>query len=537
MTFWSKNHPLLSDLDTFWFGDEDDLESFRWSQVTGSSFIGSACMSVAWQGRSVSSQAPLTLSLVASWADPDTPPVLSISEFVRPDSVRPDSILTLRGSATHGSDQYLYLLAVINDFDDICVFTIAATSDLNESWTTRDLKLTPGENSVRFYAASSMGAVSDPSPSFQVFAQVPSASPRPHSRSPVPSSSPARSPLPGTLSVTAAAARSTSNFELTVRLDGGRTLGISAQGFSTILKSSDQQMALSQLHILKNDTIHIKGETGITIVGAAADICIKVTNGASVEQVAGVSIQAVLNITGVSSLSATDLQGTGFRVEGGNYQISFLSSDHPLLSNAADNATNYWFGDPVAEPDFGWSQASTESYEAPTCGMSISSESLELPGYGSNFLCAIVRVGPGSTPPNLTLDSDFGPSAVLGPGDLEFTGLYQDDDGDSGSIVVVFDRDPTLIVTAAEGIAAGASFRARANPRDLKIERGNHTVEVYAVDSTGMFSSPSSFSVTARVEPSSTPLPSPTDQFSPGVDAYRKSGRFLRGVLFVFLLN
>jgi hypothetical protein len=200
------------------------------------------------------------------------------------------------------------------------------------------------------------------------------------------------------------------------------------------------------------------------------------------------------------------------------------------------DADSVWFGSAADLPTSFWQNASALSFSDGSSAVSISWQNRRLLPSQTVVLSTVVRWGAGSQKPFLDLVSTTFP-ALIGASDLiEVDGTVNDPDGDSVSVVVVVDRDYSVLVVLAENLASGDALKSHFRLSDFGAAVGNHTVSFYAVDSTGMVSDEVAFRTECAwtgIRPTETPLVVPTATFTEGLNP-RRGFILLDAVLFSY---
>jgi hypothetical protein len=513
--FHCKNHPLGHDVDAFWFGDYTGRSSNLWTQVSASSFTGDSAMSVSWQNRRIGPEEKMTLSVVLSWAIETTPPIIDMSTTVFPSVLELDSSISLHGSAIDAKGGDLSIFAVIDDEFTRFAFletNLKSGSNFNCSVKCRDWTRVPGDHAVAIYAIGTNGTVTDDPArfSFSCVAPTPTrtlSAPLSPTRSPIstplPTARPSRTPKPYMV-MSFTADNSLSNLDLFGAINANPVVTITNGGFSTFVKSANLSDSLFELQFHKFDALRLKIEPKVAVAGLAAIVSIRVINAAAVDQLASVSIQALLKINNASSTSCEDSQGNGFSVMGNGQSVNFICRNHPMVVDV----DGYWFGASIGRFSFNWSRLSMDFFESLDPAISISWHNFTIPAHSWTVVSAVVRLGEGSAPPVLELTSII-PDHVDFIDILEFSGYVNDPDDDRVSILLVIDQVYTKIVTLVDDRLSGP-FRAEMLVDDLDILEGPHQLELYAIDSTGMFSAPCSFNTTVQFALRSSKTPRPT---------------------------
>jgi hypothetical protein len=108
-----------------------------------------------------------------------------------------------------------------------------------------------------------------------------------------------------------------------------------------------------------------------------------------------------------------------------------------------------------------------------------------LPANGRKVLSAVATWGIGSTAPTITWDR----SLVGDAPEVTISGIVQDADRDRVFVALETDGDASSLVSLGASLPSGSSFSYEIQLNQLFRVGGSHTLELFAVDQTGMVSS------------------------------------------------
>jgi hypothetical protein len=135
------------------------------------------------------------------------------------------------------------------------------------------------------------------------------------------------------------------------------------------------------------------------------------------------------------------------------------------------------------------------------------------PGARQSF-SLVIRWGEGSKAPQLSILSLSIPSPAYLSSTLSARGRVTDADPDDNiSVFAVLDNQVARMLHIASDLGYRMSeFEVSYTVADLGIERGDHVIDLYAIDSIGTISAPTQFFVTVNApSPTSTPIPPPRE--------------------------
>jgi hypothetical protein len=103
-----RNHPLVTDVDSYWFGSSVDGYSSRYTQIEGENLtcpIG--FLALSWQDRMIPAYGMKVLRFVVRWGRGSIPPRLNMTTSSIPSHVSFNTLLRFRGWVTDGNGQDL----------------------------------------------------------------------------------------------------------------------------------------------------------------------------------------------------------------------------------------------------------------------------------------------------------------------------------------------------------------------------------------------------------------------------------------------
>jgi hypothetical protein len=156
-------------------------------------------------------------------------------------------------------------------------------------------------------------------------------------------------------------------------------------------------------------------------------------------------------------------------------------------------ADTYWFGSLSDQEHNKWNHVRVDNYTTGgNSGCAVSWKNRIVPAGETLVFSVVLTWGQDSKPPVLDMSATTIPDVVRIDDRLLLDGDVSDPDNDEFSVYGVVDRDYTnlIYITKEPRIYVGITAS------DLGIDSGSHILEFYAIDVTGTFSSPSSFSFT-----------------------------------------
>jgi hypothetical protein len=203
---------------------------------------------------------------------------------------------------------------------------------------------------------------------------------------------------------------------------------------------------------------------------------------------------------------------SGFSLFAEPYKAQFKFRNSPLVVDA----DSYWFGYSTNLFDNYFTQVESPILFGPAdASFAVSWRDRVVPAFGSVHISFVIRWGEDSRPPVVTL-AQLSLSSPI-PIDASFTlrGNVSDPDGDTNlSLYGVIDDRISELILLADSVSSDFEFRVEVS--SLEITAGSFNLRVYAIDSTGTISEPSSpfaFTVLAPTQ-SPTKSPSPSETIS-----------------------
>jgi hypothetical protein len=167
--FYSKNHPLVVNADSYWFGDGDDAQTHRYDQVTDATWtmvypVMSAGFTSSWLSVPIPARGDAFISFVFSFGPESSPPGLDMSATTIPAEVLLDEIVTLTGTVSDSDGDPSISVFAVPDGHAVLMVQIATELSASEPEFTRetsaaDLGLVRGAHLLQFYAIDSTGTI------------------------------------------------------------------------------------------------------------------------------------------------------------------------------------------------------------------------------------------------------------------------------------------------------------------------------------------------------------------------------------------
>jgi hypothetical protein len=196
--FFCKNHPLVTDVDGYWFGLLDYSETNFYSQVEVDAlrtYNYDAAMTMRWSSISIPARGRAFRSLVVGLGPESSPPSLDMAATSFPSVLLAKDTLTLTGTVSDSDGDTISIFSVVNgavarmtpiQFDlSPGAFTVTVSAE--------SVGLVRGANFLQFYAIDSTGTIGRNPANFSVTLNAPTDTP---TASPTPTETASRSSTP-----------------------------------------------------------------------------------------------------------------------------------------------------------------------------------------------------------------------------------------------------------------------------------------------------------------------------------------------------
>jgi hypothetical protein len=515
---YTRDHPMVVDTDTYWFGAFSGRYNFYFTQTTDEQYLGddSAC-ALSWQNRIVPGYGSLTLSVVMTWIGSSSPPVLDMTGTVVPGLIEYVGTIDFHGTVTDDDGDLVSVFVIVDDDYSrlIPILSESQPGGFSRSISVRtDLEMTIGAHTLKVYAVDQTGTVARNVVSYPIEVSGPTASPHgtpaktvtgTHRQTPTSSSSPyptrtlSRSPAPTATPypyfiMEESAPGWNSNFNIVGRTDDAdqRVIQVAYSGFRTLIRDD-----LGFNYYLYNrepqtTTSNLLCETHITLVGAAAVCVFAIHNQAEATQSVSVALSLDLLVNGADNAPCYEFAArNGFYAMGEASRLNFYVASHPLVVDA----DTYWFGPYQNWSISIWNQSTWSEFSGADSAMSMSWQNRPIAPGQRLVLSTVLTWGLGSSNPTLNVGSMSIPNPINWEANFTVSGTATDPEGRPLTIIIVADGDYSRLKKLGNYIASGAAFSYQANFRELEIRGGEHLLEVMAIEITGAVSTPSRFIV------------------------------------------
>jgi hypothetical protein len=510
LRFLLRDHTFVSDVDSYWFGSDWELESSRFAQIEESTYVpGSfefAAGAFSWQNRFVDPGETIHFSFVVRWGPESSPPKLDLSDTQIPPLLFLTDNIIFRGQVLDedpGESNIRIFGVVDGDFLNRVEITsnpLHGTASIYQIKQVDSLGLTLGVHSLDLYAIDGTGTVSDDPVHFEVLISMPTPS---APRSPTSSLTPLPTATPAVFLGFDHVEVSPWDDQLWLRMDGRSAEGEVARHFfdytSYLFSFKTQPLWPGQSF-----------EVGYRAhaAGAAVVIGIELTSHSSVDEIINVFFRAdALRISfqgspflPVSCFSLPD--SNGFYAAVGGAQLHVLCRDYPMVVNA----DSYWFGEASELEAHKYNQTDQPAF-SPTvdAGFIVTWANRVLRAGESLSFGLLLRWGPETVPPSLVITV---PPTVALDGTLTVTGTVSAFEVAPVSVFSIPNgKVPLSIQIASDLSQESPSFSSLFTALDLGLVVGTNNLTFYAFNAFGTISAPVSFLISVT-GPIRTPIPS-----------------------------
>jgi hypothetical protein len=503
-----RNAPLVTDVDTYWFG----ASGHQWEQVQASEVGGGSSASVygafSWQNREVPANGSVCWSAIIRAGLPEwEKPVVTVLAAT-PDTLDCTSTMWISGSVSSEAHGTIRLFLVIdgNTFDLIELGSgLGESGSFTEKVDLTGRVLSPGDRTFSLYAVDAGGVISEGASFQRTLLGDSTPCPLPASPTPAQSMTPSASRTPFPLVLTQS---SEDTFRLYGIVDGvPEAIGGQWDFFNSHIETQVVNRVTQRLSVDGQYTPRL-------VVTWTLD------NPDVFPQKVRCLCHCLAQLFFLPNLAvhALDIRG-GFEMRVATATLTFLLTNHAEVTPVSA----YWFGYVTVGIGYFWQQTtSTVSTNANI--LSFSWHDQVVPALGSlNFTFVLHSYGT-ADPPVLTLTETV-PSTITLPATVYVRGTVTTSRfDDSISLVSVEDNDVASGRSVWGGsIVSGAPFELEI-PQSL-LRPGARSFSIYAVDSrgsvssarqcsttiTGATASPSLSSTMAQTGlPEQTPTPSET---------------------------
>jgi hypothetical protein len=533
-TVFCRDHSMVVNTDTYWYGSWYIREQNFWAMTdqTETHFSDTAC-ALSWQNRVIPPRGKRTFSVIMSWFADSTPPNLDMSETVIPAIVDSQDRLTFSGLISDAEDQRISVFAVIDsDYSYLPPVILNQTSGRAFSVTLNvasDLRIPGGHHEIAVYAIDSSGTVSRNAPRFpiEVIAppetNPPTAPPSPTrlppttppvTRSPFPTRSRTASPLPSPtpyayLIMEETAAGYQQNFALIGRRDdgSGAWIGFTNSGVHNLVLDRLGQSDL----LAKAPTTTLAGlrvETILTLAGALVLVTFNVSNPLPTAENVSIGCTIDLMVNANDAAPCVDTDGhRGFSAFGDFARVNFHLKEWPLVTDV----DTYWFGAFANRSANTWLDSDTPTFGGVDTACAWSWKDREVPAGGRIALSCAISWGVGSDLPILAVEAPLLTDPVNWATTFSVTGSATDPEGRGMTIIAVPDADMGRHRVLGT-VQSHESFSYALTFSEFGVRNGEHVLDIYAIDITGMISPAARFLthvVAPTVPASRTPPKSP----------------------------
>jgi hypothetical protein len=534
VNFWLKEHRLVTDVSSYWFGPWNNRTANQWLDSTYDSFGGAdTAMSLSWKGQYVPAGGRLVLSTLITWGTGSGEPVLLIDSNLS-SPVNWATTFAITGTATDPESGTVTIIAVPDDdYARLKVLgrNIQASARFSYPLRFQDFNVRNGQHHLDVYAVDVSGTVSAPvrfiatvvAPTLPV-TQTPPRTPLPSStggvtrsrtllptRTAFPTPPAMRSP-PGDLRmVVERDVDSHTNFRLqgeTPQMPGDVIHVTNTGWVSRYFLSTGQSGRLARLEPAVIGDLFIG--TRVTPIGASAVIAFEILNFGSTPITLNLSLDADVNLAENDDAPIHTLdEANGFRIEGGLFHFRIYTKGYPLVSDA----DAFWFGSFFELEDHLWDQVRPGSFRGDDSACSITWQNRVIPAQGRTVLSTLMTWYGDSSPPTLNMGSTNLPARIDWMSPMTFSGTVSQADGNNIHLALVMNDDFGFILPFGQDLRSGTSFSYAYTPAELFLFSGTHSFQIYAFDQRGAVAQPVTFTIDVlapTMQPTWTPWRTPT---------------------------
>jgi hypothetical protein len=567
-----RHHPLAVDADSYSWSDDRSAPDFwnQGSELQTGILHGQIAMS--WQNRSIPAKGSATFSVIfgcANSAFEPLSPTLHLSNTEFPPVISAGGFGALSGNCLLQPDTTASLFLL---FDDNVSRLVQKASGLGGTSfviqvSPSEIGLEAGPHNLTVFAIDTNGMVSEPHRFSFLYLAGASASPlrsisraksmtiarsisasrsptrtwsRRRSRTALASTIPAATVSPRRSPTTTPFPRlimkmDSEDYSFNFRLFGSPSLTSDTvvnlcDGFQTVFRTRELTGRLYVLAPTKVKTSNLQLRTFVTLIGPCAIVAAQISNLGVTAEMIDVSIAGNININGNEFVPCFRTVN-GFSGIDAMYSVDFLARDHPIVADA----DSVWFGDSADLPNSYWINATHQSFSGSKAALSISWRNRTIGPKTSLALPTVLRWGTGSKPPTLTFNPLLNP--LVRSSALEVEGRVEDLDGDSVSILAVFDDDYSQPKVLQSALPSPAAFVLAMRLPDFLTELGLHNLSFVAVDATGTFSNVVSLTIDWQPDAAHSPTVSSSPLFTPSSVDFRRRRLLMEGVFFAYFWN
>jgi hypothetical protein len=161
-----QNYPLVTDVDSYWFGPYTSLESSYYTQVNGSVFNDeSGAIALSWRDRPIPARTRVTLSMLMTWGEGADRPTVELDKS-RPlpqpkEVIRYDDNVSIGGAidVSSGADAESIVIYLVVDGEVVAEVHPDSEGKFTISFTPSSLRLAGGSHEFQVYAVDTAGAI------------------------------------------------------------------------------------------------------------------------------------------------------------------------------------------------------------------------------------------------------------------------------------------------------------------------------------------------------------------------------------------
>jgi hypothetical protein len=503
--FITRNHPLVVDCSTIWFGPAASTYSNRWSQVEEEVYeAGSSGAAFSWTDRVSTNEGPGSVSFIARWGPDSHSPVLIIPPGLLPSTIDSGDAIAVTGGIA-GSDGENFVLYAVVDNNVTHLILLAESMPVSTSFqfniASQYLNLPSGAHQVALYVIDDVGGISDPPYSWSVTVSGPTDPPAQSARPP-PTVPPTPPPPTARALMTASVSEAGDSFLLSGNAGSIDLTAPGDDGFRLLQRPNNQ----------------VSVATRITCVGPLAIIAFRASSSQATSYDLGVyASELYFESNWYTTCRSID---QGFRVEGSTRWLYFLSQNHPFVTEAS----TYWFGhygDSISTNV--WSNVDSDSYYGDVA-VAISWQNREIQAGGTDCISMVVRWGPDPVAPVLTLPSNPYVSALTLDSEIALSGTVTGSSGKNFWLYAVPNDNLWDLREVVEMRPIGSGVNLAVTVGQLGMTGGSEKIDFYAIDDAGGISNAISYLFTINAPtptPSFSALPPETPSDSPTVASTR----------------
>jgi hypothetical protein len=530
LNFFTNNHPLVTDTDTYWFGPWTQMPSHLWNQTEEASICCiDTAMALSWQNRPIDPGKRIVLSTVLTWGIGSANPILNLGSMSIPNPINWETPFTVSGTATDPDGSPVAIIVVADgDYHRLKRLGNYSASGASFSYhmSFQDLDIRGGEHYIDVMAIEITGAVSAPVrfvttviaptlPATKTGAPTPLASPSagytrsrtpPPTRTPYATRFPLQTPYPDLRMAVTGDVDPHTNF----RLHGegpslnGNIVDVSNRGFNSRYRlSTGSEGRLARLETVNVDSVSIG--TRVQLIGASAVVAYELRNFGDSDVSVNMTLDTDVNLNERDDAEINRLiDNSGFRIEGGHTHFRVYTSKYPLVVDA----DTYWFGSFFQLEENLWRQTVIYAFAGEDSAFAVSWQNRVVPAGGRLVLSSLLTWYGDGESPSLNMDSTSLPESIDWRDQFTLSGTVSAANQLNVHLILVLNNDFGNLRRLGDDIRSGSAFSYSFTPQELRLESGKHSFDIYLFDTHGAVSGRWTFTLDVRaptIVPTHTP--------------------------------